>query len=328
MVKKEAYLFLGLMLLILIVPIASAGFLNNIWGKITGEVTSATNVSITVSGTQTVVINVLNGTMIGTDVDPTISGVTTIQFFVNVSDPDGNADINTSSVNASFIFHDTGFGQTTRTNSSYGCISKGSIDSKSLNFSCRVSMYFFDAPGTYTIEVYARDGGSNTNQKNITQLFSYDTLQAVAIQPNSISFPSAAPGAFNVTSSNDPTLLNNTGNANFTAIDINSTDLFGFVVSSESIPAINFSVGNSSLGATAEECGDAKTRTLYNDTILTAQQFKLLDGNFTFTRGNHSLNDNHTGQEQFFWCIRQIPEGISSQVYNTSAGNAWTIRVA
>ena len=128
--------FLLLLIMLIILPLTSAEFLKGFYAKITGKATESTNLSITVSGTNPVVITVLNRTLVDTIVDPTISGNTSITFFVNVSDPNGYNDINASSVNASFIFHDTGAGEATRVNTSYGCISKGNIDSKSLNFSC------------------------------------------------------------------------------------------------------------------------------------------------------------------------------------------------
>ena len=106
--KKEIYLFAFFMVLVLLVgSFVSAGFFSDLFGKITGYAPSKdTNVTITVSGDNAVVIVVHNETITGTVNDPTESGSILIEFFVNVSDPDGVADINDSSVNATFMFYD------------------------------------------------------------------------------------------------------------------------------------------------------------------------------------------------------------------------------
>jgi len=290
------------------------------------ETTSASNAAVT--------INVGNYTMVDTEVDPTENSFVRIKFFVNVTDTDGNGEINTTSVNASTVFF-TG-DESTRTNSSastsYNCISKGQAqsDANTLNFSCSIDLWFFDTPGRWNITVYARDTGNTSNIANTTTTFSYATLQAIVMEPATITFSTIAQGATNITSINDPTptLMNNTGNANFTVIDINASNLVGNTNSSQIIPASNFSVGNQTGGSagTEEECGIGQGDTLYNDTILADGVFKIVS-NVTLKRGNHSLNNNNTGQEQFFWCLRQTPLDISSQAYSNKADWSWTIRV-
>jgi len=316
-----------LLMLILPLPITSAGFLDNLRGKITGFVTNTTNITVTVAGTNPVTIAVKNETMTGTDVTPVTNTFVRVKFFVTVTDPDGQADINTTSVNASIGYHETG--EATRTNGSYNCIDKGNIDSTSRNFSCSVDMWFFDAPSIWNVTVYARDNGALTNVANSSQTFSYATLQSTLINPQSLTFPSAAIGATNITSDNDPLFINNTGNANFTAISINSTALPGATNASEFINGSNFSVGVTSLPAVEEECGTGvASDTTSNDTQLADQVFKLLDI-ANLTRGNYSAvaNKNVSGQEGLFFCIQEIPSDISSQTYATDADRAWTIQL-
>jgi len=327
MKKEDVVLILGILLfsLVLIAPITSAGFLDNLRGKITGFVTNTTNVTVTVAGTSPVTVQVINASMTGTEVTPISREVTNVTFFVTVTDPDGQSDINLSSVNASFRFHQTGNGEATRVNTSYGCIDKGTIDSINRNFSCSVGMFFYDAPGFWNITVYARDNGATTNVANISQSFNYISLQSTFIQPQSITFPSAAIGATNVTSNNDPLIINNTGNFNYTAISINSTDLPGNTNASEFINASNFSVSVTSAPNPSAECGlDGGAG---NDTQLDAQVFKLIDI-ANLTRGNYSLSINDTGQEGIFFCIQKIHDSISSQTFDTETTSPWTINLA
>jgi len=273
-----------------------------------------------------VTIQVINASMTGTEVTPITNTVTNVKFFISVNDPDGNGEINTSSVNASFQFHQTGNGEATRVNGSYGCIDKGNIDSNTKNFSCSVGMFYFDAPGFWNITVYAKDTGTGTTVSNISQSFNYISLQSTLISPQTVTFGSPNIGATNQTSNNDPLFINNTGNFNFTTIEINSTDIFGSVDTSQFIPASNFSVSVTSLPNPSAECGLGGGAG--NDTQLIAQIFKTVDI-ANLTRGNYTLpaNKNVTGQEGLFFCIQEVPSDITSQTYQTSASSPWTIRL-
>src|SRR3989344_2814287 len=80
--------------------LASAGLLD--WfGKITGKATQqSTNVSITISGTTAVTIEVFNSTLTGASVIPNSDTTKAITFTIRVNDADGYLDINTTSVSA------------------------------------------------------------------------------------------------------------------------------------------------------------------------------------------------------------------------------------
>src|SRR3989344_4487652 len=80
----------------------SAGF-TDWFGKITGKATSQdTNVTITLQGTNPVTVEVFNDTLTGTTVDPSENSVKNIALKIRVTDSDGVADINVSSVSANF----------------------------------------------------------------------------------------------------------------------------------------------------------------------------------------------------------------------------------
>ena len=317
MVKRgiKVIIFVGLLIL-LILPLASAGFFSDFRARITGELSSQpTNVSVSVTGVNAVTINVFNNTLTGSVTDPTDDSLNNIEFFVTVTDSDGVNDINDSSVNATF----SKTGQPTRTNSS--CVLVGDIDSNSANFSCTISMYYFYEIGSWNITVFGNDLGNTTAQANTSQIFQYNQLQAIKISPTSLTFPSVSPGDVNQTSDNDPTLINNTGNFDVTLdnVQINAINLAGVTISTDFIFAANFSVGIFT-GSTVE-CNSTATNlvngtdTFINDTILPP--------------GNNSLSysNSTSGQEQIYYCIQNVPSSISSQTYSTSTLGSWTVKI-
>jgi len=323
---KKLHLLMFLVFSLLMVSFVSAGFFSDLFGKITGYApTGDTNVSVTVSGAAAVVINVDNSTITGTVNDPTESGSILIEFFVNVSDPDGVADINDSSVNATFMFTDsTNFAEATRSNNS--CVLVADIGTKDANFSCTIRMYYFDGDGIWNITVRADDLGSGASQVNDSKNFTLDTLKAIQISPTALTFSSVSPGDTNITSNNDPTIINNTGNFNVTAggIEITATNLIGVDTPADLINVSNFSVSNvDSTGPPANESCAGQTNP-FNATSTSLTTVFL-------ARGNNSLavENSTSGQEELFYCITQVPPDISSQTYSSAASDngygAWTI---
>jgi len=335
--KKEIYLFVFFMVLVLLVgSFVSAGFFGDLFGKITGYAPSQeTNITVTVSGDAAVVIVVDNSTISGGVVNsPTLGTFTDIEFFVNVSDPDGVADINDSSVNATFMFYDSAsFSEATRSNTSLSptsaCVLVADIGAKDANFSCTIRMYYFDGDGIWNITVRADDLGGGAAQVDESKNFTFIQLKAIEISPTGITFSSVAPGATNITSNNDPTLINNSGNFNVTAggIDITATHLLGVTLASDFINASNFSISNvDSTGPPANESCIGQTAPVNASATSIASAF--------VGRGNNSLsnNDATSGQEQVYYCIREVNTDISSQTYSSAASDngygAWTITFA
>jgi len=308
----KVIIFLGILTL-LIVPFASAGF-SDWFREMTGKLAARpTNVSVSVTGVAAVTLEVHNETLIPPVVDPTDDSVSNIEFFVTVTDSNGVNDINDSATNATFSRP----GQPTRTNSS--CVLVGDIDANSANFSCTISMYYFYEIGGWNITAFGNDLGNKTAQSNISQIFQYSQLQAIQFSPTTLTFPAVSPGDVNQTSDNDPTLINNTGNFNVTVdnIQVNAIDLQGEDIGGDFIFATNFSTGLFT-GAT-EEC-NASATSLVNATDT------FINGSILIF-GNHSLDNNVTGQEQLFYCITGVPADISSQTYSTSGLGSWTIKI-
>ena len=311
-IKKEVYVVIIFVFFILAISsLATAGIFDWFKRTITGYATSQTeNVSIIVSGANQITMIIFNQSLTGTNVDPTENATTYVTFYVVINDSDGVNDINDSSVSSNATF-----GSTVRRNST--CTLVGDLDSQRANYSCRLDMWYFDAPETWTINVRANDLG-NTSYVVNTSSFKYNQLQSIVIYPNSLTFPSVATGATNQTSNNDPTVVNNTGNYNVTNgnVQINAIDLYGQTTATERIFAANFSAHDITGGSNQECAGTA----LVNGTNTGI-------GVANITRGNISVNDGNTGQEQLYYCLRKVPSDISSQTFSTSTAGSWTVRI-
>jgi hypothetical protein len=291
----------------------SAGF--DDWFKgITGKATSGTEtVNISVLGITPVSVKVYNHTLVGTAVDPTEDGNIGLTFKVELVDTDGVDDINDNSVGANF----SKTGEALRQNISCTMIS-GQSTSISQNFTCNITMWYFDAPGAWIINAWGNDTGNGTIIYNTTQTFSYDTLQAIVLSPAALTWASISPGQTNRTSSNDPTLINNTGNYNVTNITVSGVNLMGEVTNTYFIDAGNFTADIQTSAADVE-CNVNVT----SGARLLNQTAEQVIG-ATLSRGNHSVNTGATGQEQLYYCIPLVPS-VTTQSYSTP--QAWTIAI-
>lgn len=175
-------------------------------------------------------------------------------------------------------------------------------------------MWYFDQNGAWTINasIQNNEGGYGENSSTT---FTYNLLDAMVVSPSSLTWPS--PINFtntNVGSSNNPAIVNNSGNGGPYNINVTAYDLQGEQQASYYIYASNFTVDNVSAGCSGISMANA-TSVNVTDAILYS--------------GNNSLNyDNATsGQEPIYFCLKGIPAGIPSQSYSSAAYGAWTIRI-
>ena len=281
--KKGLYI-VAVFVSVLLIGLVSAGLLGDIRNALTGHVAQQdTNVSVTVFGADPVTIEVDNSTLTG-GVTPIENGITYVNVYAKVCDPNGFNDINVSSVSATYT-------NNTETRSNSSCVNISNIDSQCLNFSCNVTMYYWDAPGFWNINVTANDYGNQTPQYNDSQTFSYNLLKALVISPNQLNWTGIYPTAVNETADNDPTVVNNTGNYNGT-INLTGLDLYGLTITSEKFGVDNFTVEivNASCGT-----GDSVFLVNATDSLVT---------NSVANRGNLSAGSG-AGQEELYYCIPQ-----------------------
>ena len=305
--KGIGIFFIYLMLVVLVAGFASAGMFD--WfGKITGKVTQQNvNVNITVSNTAPTIAAVNSISAVNLNEGPSSTTVT-VNF--RASDADGAANLNDSSAMANF----TRAGESVRLNSSCANVATSGND---VNYSCSVSMYWFDGAGTWDVAVFVKDS-SNSGAMNTSTTFTVNALTGYTAAPLALTWATLTPGLANQTSNNDPLLMNNTGNQNIAAgsIQMNTTNLVGETDNSRAIYANNISVGTAT-GGNAECAG----------TTMAANSFTAVTG-ANLTRGNFSVNDGNTGQEQLYFCLKYVGSELTAQAYSTTSQGAWSLKIA
>jgi len=307
---KKSVLVIGLAVLLL-VPMASAGFFDFFTGRANSEL--GTNLTINIANTPPKVLDI---SIAGSTINPTEATTTLVNFSVLVDDHDGNFDIDNFSMVANF----------SRTNEPLREIFLGaspaaicdagiSPNVTTQNFTCQIEMYWFDEAATWTVDIILND---TSNAENFsTTSFTFASLTAFVLSPEVITFAEITPGTTDQVSDNDPTVLNNTGNFDVTDTNIliNSTNLTGETVASSIIDANLFTVSNRT-GSSVECVGAA----------MNGSAFQTVS-NGTLIRGNFTLDDGTTGQEQLFHCLTSAVATLTKQTYSTSLNGPWTIKI-
>ncbi len=237
-----------------------------------------------------------------------------VKFYFTAQDSLGVAKLNDTSIIANFTIA----GNPVRSNSS--CVKVGNIDSNNVNYSCTVNLWYFDTSGTWNIGISINDTSGNAAY-NTTQTFTLQQTAAFVISPTSLIWNALVPGIQNQTATNDPIILNNTGNKPITVgnIQINATDLLGETDNSKGIYAENISFSTFTGGSPPVECNSTSTN-------MSTGGFVSIAG-ANLSTGNNSINDGVTGQERLYVCIRTVGSELSSQAYSTSQQGSWTVKI-
>ena len=309
--KIGALVLFSSVLMLMLMSFASSGIFDWFKGKgLTGRATiSSVTVNITVSSPFISFISTIPAQ------DPLENGNRTI--YVNFTAHNSSVPI----TDASALMNFSRSGETTRVNTT--CTLQGRNNATSSNYTCTMYLWYFDQNGAWTIGAYINDS-NNATAVNTSATFTYNQLSAFVSAPASITFPAISPGITNTTSNNDPSLMNNTGNKDITAgnIDLNATQLVGESDSTKVINTRNMTVGV--LTGSNAECG--VTNVTYNATVLQRAVFTVLNQS-VLGRGNYSLNNGTQGQEQLYLCILLAGTELTSQPYSTSSQGAWTLRI-
>jgi len=316
-IGKEAEINLMIFLVMVVVLVivflmpsmVSAGWIQDFKNKITGKFTQDLTVNITVG--VPVIRNVYNKTM--TDVSTTLnSGPANTSIIINFSVFLDSGVANMDNATATINFSKNG--EDTRENST--CL-QYEVGGNSANYTCNVSMMWFDVSGAWAIHAFIADINGNA-ASNKTKNFSVG--QTVGSQLGSLIFSALAPGDTNK-SSDLGLLVNNTGNKAIpaNATQINATNLRGETDPTLAIWAENISV---SWDLTANEACDAsggdgiRSNNLTNTTFVNITTANL-------TKGNFLLNNNFSGQERYYFCIVTVGAELTSQSYSTASKGAW-----
>jgi hypothetical protein len=306
--KKGAYIVFSVLIAFLLISTASAGWADWIKKTITGKLTSQTfDLNITVGAPS---IYAVYNQSEALDMEENTFTPVIINFSVNAPSGSDNLNHSTSKVNLSYA------GEETRQNIS--CYPY-ELDGNYANYTCNITMWWWDVNGTWEINAYVEDNASSS-AINTSAVQEIGDDRAFVGGPTPLTWPGISPGDSNRTSNNDPYLMNNTGNVpiSSSSLKINATHLRGETTSSEALWAGNFSVGWNTGGNPPAECGG--TGMVY--TTFTALSTANL------SKGNYTGNDGSTGQERLYFCIKEIGSTLSTQAYSTANESAWTVDIS
>ena len=82
-----------------------------------------------------------------------------------------------------------------------------------------------DEPGEWNISVYGQDAAATGASSFNATTFTYNTLYAFQLVESTVSF-SASTAGISINASNDPQILNNTGNGDFSFVNLTGFELF------------------------------------------------------------------------------------------------------
>ena len=301
--NRNNYLIAILTLFLLIAPMASANIFSDVWGKITGKATSGTTgVNITVGNSAPTIpfVEAISAT------DPTIGTTKSITFNYTATDSDGYANIDNDTADAYFQRS----GESTRSNTS--CVARNA-STNSITFTCTIDMLYFDQNGAWTINATIKDINS-AYAENSSTTFTYNLLTAMVMSPTALTWATIGLTDTDVGSDNDPITINNSGNDVSLTVNTTAFNLRGETTTTQFIFSNNFTIDNSSQGCSGQTMANASSRNITNALLQ---------------RGNNSLNYNNdtSGQEQVFFCLKGVPQDISAQSYSSAAYGAWTVEV-
>jgi len=324
-VKKEeeilrVFLFLILMI-ILIIPIISADVFGWMKKTITGKDTQAITANISVGipeiryvyNNTAAIIAAANGLSQG----PLYSSLE-INFTAYLAA--GVLYLNHSKAGVNFTIPGT-----TRQNTSCARIT-GESTTNLQNYTCNVTMWWWDNATTWAITAFATDNSTNLG-KNISMNLTIGSTTAFDVGPVALTWPGLTPGATNQTSNNDPMTINNTGNravgVSTLNLTVNATNLVGETTPAQALWAKNFSIGLATGGVSC--VGDACTECAGTFPIQSAN-FTNISGS-TLPTGNYTINDG-TAQEQLYFCIKIAGAELTTQFYSTASNGSWIVQIA
>jgi hypothetical protein len=178
---------------------------------------------------------------------PAEGNIKNISLQFNVTDNNTVIDINTSST----FMNISRAGETNRTSSS--CVSiLNSSDSKTEEFNCTITIYWYDVNGTWDICAYARDNSSSAASNCTSSDFTMNQLDSVDLVNGSIAFSGSA-GQADVGPQH--VVVNNTGNLNYVNLQLNATYL--------NSGGNTLGVGNFSVNVTDSANGQALTENTF-----------------------------------------------------------------
>jgi len=171
------------------------------------------------------------------NVNPVQNGITNTEFVLLLSDLNLIGDLNTTSINLSLTN-----GAVTHLQQS--CYNQQTVTTTSINITCNVSLNYYDVAGSWAINASVKDN-SNGLGYNDTSTVTYNTLTAMGLGSNSITFGSLSLGQ-TAGATNDPLVVYNQGNSNINNVSVKGYSLAGGTSSLINCSLINVTTTDSS----------------------------------------------------------------------------------
>ncbi|MBU1596991.1 MAG: hypothetical protein KKE98_00970 [Nanoarchaeota archaeon] len=250
-----------------------------------GTDTFASNVTIDNTGPEILSTN-------ATSTAPSSATTKVIQLELNVTDNNTVTDLNPSSI----VMNITYTGETTRSATSSDCWSvANSSDNLQGVFWCNVTIYYYDREASWTINAYIADD-SAVGDSDTAGTFGMGTLDDVDVINASILLQGNA-GEQNVGPA--LVLINNTGNQNYTGLDVTGYNL---TANSFNIDASAFTVNVTDGSGVGQALTHAGATSVTSAVLL---------------RGTGASSD-----EEFYFYV-DIPTGLEDDTYDSTSN--WII---
>ena len=223
--------------------------------------------------------------------NPIDGNITYVYINFTATDNNGVDDLNDST--AQIIIN---YSTTQR----FGNCTPNDINSTTTIYVCNVSMWYYDESGTWDINVSVKDNTSRIGYNDTTS-FVYNTLSAMRINITELTFVNVfirQP----IGASNDPIVINNTGNVDFANISLSAYDLVGVNDSNYVIEADQFA------GSVTDSYADV----LENNTFINITGASLTHGPIAI-------------EEIYVWV--NLSYDVPAQIYNSSVHGNWIIMV-
>ena len=222
------------------------------------------------------------------------NGATTKTIYINftVTDENGVLDL----VTVSSFVNITRAGEATRT--STDCWSTSNV-SNTQNITCQLDILYYDEPGAWDICAYVTDG-TDADSDCTTADFTMGNTDDVDIIETALSFSGNA-GDTNIGATENPLVVNNTGNRVYSGIDLTAYNLTGGV---DTIGATAFTVNVTDGSGEGQALAHSSPVTITSASIAKAE-----------AAGSAS-------EDLYFYL--DIPTGIAATDYNTG-GTPWMI---
>jgi len=236
-------------------------------------------------------VNVTNVTLVA-------GSIATIDILFNVSDSDGFGDLNDSTAGVNVTFNGVSRGNSSCNPTDY--------NTNYTQYACKVSFYYYDNASTsWVVNTTVADNSGNTS-RNDTNNLQVKSLSSMSIVTN-LTFTSIAVGQQDATPTTN-FMLNNTGNFDFTGINMTAYDLTGVSDSTKILGAGNFTINTTNAVA-------GSGIQLQNGTSL----------NITGATLPHktSASDISSNKTIYFWL--DVPTTLTVQNYNSTT--TWAITV-